>query len=66
MSSFSCEKCGTLLLDTERGYVTECSHYPIENRTNRHCPICKAQIFDPFGQGKLIHDVNECRDLWEN
>ena len=61
MSSFYCDKCGTPLLDTEGGYVTECEHYLIDNRTERPCPICGVQIFDPFGRGILIHNVNECR-----
>ena len=30
MSSFTCEHCGTDILDTPRGYITECEHYPFE------------------------------------
>lgn len=30
MSSFICEHCGALILDTPQGYVTECEHYPME------------------------------------
>ena len=30
MSSFYCEQCGTLIVDTEHGYITKCEHYPIE------------------------------------
>ena len=28
-----------------------------------HASKCDAQIFDPFGSGRLIHDVNKCRRL---
>lgn len=28
MSSFNCEYCGELILDTASGYVTKCEHYP--------------------------------------
>ena len=30
MSHFNCEKCGTLLIDTDRGYITGCEHYPAD------------------------------------
>lgn len=29
MSSFYCEHCGTYIVDTDNGYVTECVHYPL-------------------------------------
>lgn len=60
MSSFNCKQCGTDIVDTERGYVTECPHYPITVRSNKQCPICGAEVFDAYG--KMIHDVNACRD----
>jgi len=31
MSSFICEICGKEIIDTLRGYVTACEHYPLEN-----------------------------------
>ena len=31
MSSFKCSKCGVDILDTEKGYITGCKHYPLEN-----------------------------------
>lgn len=31
MSSFNCEHCGKAIIDTQRGYVTECPHYPLDN-----------------------------------
>lgn len=30
MSSFYCDKCGALIVDTPEGYVTGCEHYPLE------------------------------------
>jgi hypothetical protein len=29
MSSFLCDKCGAAIIDTDKGYVTECVHYPL-------------------------------------
>ena len=66
MSSFRCEKCGTDIIDTQYGYVTECQHWHIEDRTDRPCPKCGCQIFDPFGGGVLMHDVNRCRGHLES
>lgn len=37
MSTFACEKCGKLCIDTRIGYVTGCVHYP-------------ADVQDPDGQ----------------
>lgn len=30
MSSFYCELCGAACLDSERGYITGCEHYPAD------------------------------------
>ena len=30
MSNFICEKCGAGILDSDMGYITGCSHYPVE------------------------------------
>lgn len=30
MSNFACEHCGSVISDTNGGYVTGCSHYPLE------------------------------------
>lgn len=35
MSSFACEKCGAIISDTERGYVTSCKHYPLEKHNHK-------------------------------
>lgn len=31
MSSFRCETCQTPIIDTPKGYVTGCEHYPLIN-----------------------------------
>lgn len=30
MSSFNCEHCGAACIDTDKGYVSGCKHYPID------------------------------------
>lgn len=30
MSNFNCGYCGTPILDSQEGYITECEHYPID------------------------------------
>ena len=30
MSSFKCEHCGTVIADSDHGYITECPHYPFD------------------------------------
>jgi len=30
MSSFECQSCKTLIVDTEAGYITGCEHWPLE------------------------------------
>lgn len=30
MISFHCNQCGVAILDSERGYVTGCQHFPLE------------------------------------
>lgn len=33
--------------------------YTTDSATGR-CPKCGAQIYDPFGMDKVVHDVAEC------
>ena len=28
MSNFICEECGAVIVDTPKGYITGCEHYP--------------------------------------
>jgi hypothetical protein len=30
MSNFKCDKCGTDIIDSEKGYITGCIHYPLK------------------------------------
>ena len=34
MSSFICEYCGEHILDSEKGYITGCKHYPLPEKIN--------------------------------
>ena len=29
LSNFACDKCGTHIIDSDNGYITECVHYPM-------------------------------------
>ena len=35
----------------------------VVNVSGSACPKCGCQIYSPFGDGKLIHDVNSCGGL---
>lgn len=35
MSSFFCQYCGKAIIDTEKGYITGCEHYPIHPRHDK-------------------------------
>jgi len=35
MSSFYCEKCNTLIIDTPAGYITGCKHHPLSLNLKR-------------------------------
>ncbi len=35
MSGFKCSFCGTDIIDTPTGYVTECEHWPKERYTKQ-------------------------------
>jgi hypothetical protein len=30
VSNFICEECGAKVVDSPRGYITGCEHYPVE------------------------------------
>ncbi len=44
MSSFNCEVCGALCIDSPIGYVTGCEHYPPDVK-----PL-------PADMAKILHD----------
>lgn len=45
MSSFVCETCGTGIIDTGQGYITECEHYPLGGkRMNNICLDCVVEF----------------------
>ncbi len=46
MSSFICDKCGTAIIDTSKGYVTECEHYG--NVIEKMDALTKSQVDIPY------------------
>lgn len=52
MSNFTCEKCGTVLIDGPNGYITGCEHYPIENEKSN---LFKQDLFSFFVSEHKLH-----------
>jgi hypothetical protein len=46
MSNFACEHCGTVISDSETGYVTGCEHYPIEDSLRRDAISEEAHMIE--------------------
>lgn len=58
MSNFTCEKCGTAIIDTpSRGYVTGCEHYPLEKITGVSSTITKNDI----GKNQLVFGIQKLK-----
>jgi len=51
MSSFNCEHCGTAIIDTPDGYVTECEHYPLLKSSER---VQKKEYMQEIWERMLI------------
>lgn len=47
MSSFTCSECGAEIIDTRRGYVTECEHWPLERKILGDDPSLKKEAMTP-------------------
>lgn len=45
MSNFNCEHCGAACIDSPRGYVTGCEHYPAEGTTMKTATKEKPILF---------------------
>lgn len=60
MSSFHCPHCGTAILDSPRGYVTECRHYPLEKidpgAAAKRAAAVHAAVFAPKRLGEIVAD----------
>lgn len=56
MSSFNCPQCGKPILDSSRGYITECEHYPLAERN----------ILSPNMKGRINHEkinkIKKCKE----
>jgi len=44
MSNFYCEKCGSVIIDTPKGFVTECEHYPLEPEIKDFTALEKLEL----------------------
>jgi len=61
MSNFICEKCGVYCMDTPRGYVSGCEHYPPDAPTRGFGMsvvngVCQKWYYDKFGAKRWAHD----------
>lgn len=45
MSSFNCPKCGKPIIDTPKGYISECGHYKINKAVNIGAADALMEIF---------------------
>lgn len=60
MSNFMCEICGTTIIDTPKGYMTGCSHHPIDNSKDCTChagKICKKHTEE------VIRNLSKCHQI---
>ena len=67
MSSFKCEGCNTDIIDTQKGYVTGCSHYPpdkaaIKYYKNIYASLHVSQLKEQIPQ--FAADWELGRKLW--
>ena len=63
MSSFKCEICGMTCIDTPKGYITGCSHYPPDIKCNfLTCGWMCGRIFIDIGIEKECdpYNINCC------
>lgn len=62
MSSFYCDECGALCLDTELGYITGCKHYPPDlseeeyerRKANKPLKLGKGFVRIPIGEPRFM------------
>lgn len=54
MSSFICEFCGKLLIDTNKGYITGCEHFPADIFPcyNKKCEYFNEQVYENCTKNK--------------
>ncbi len=60
MSNFICEKCGVAILDSPRGYITGCEHYPISG-TPKEVKIKSVTCYECNG---VCDSVNDFQQHW--
>lgn len=58
MSTFYCHECSMLLIDTNRGYITGCEHYPADvpetKLSRRELQLAKAAKMEWERRGQPI------------
>lgn len=72
MSHFICPECGAHIVDSPRGYLSGCSHYPMESRNHRLSAndYCNSKLAEahlpqthaanrPLSDGLDAHGVGE-------
>jgi len=52
MSNFACEKCGAMIYDSPKGYITYCEHYPLEVKIKNNKPQQMYKIGDVYYETK--------------
>ena len=57
MATFYCEQCGTLCIDTLRGYISGCEHYPADIRWEKLGRKERALVRN--AQALARHEVDE-------
>lgn len=65
MSNFTCEHCASPVLDSPKGYVTGCEHYPIPNKpvvTSVRQPAPKRTTADLIRRFLALLEIVEVSD----
>ena len=55
MSHFICEHCGAHIIDSPKGYLSGCRHYPMEHNTDSPDCWCYPDIEEIDGNMLVIH-----------
>lgn len=66
MSHFICEHCGAHIINSPKGYLSGCEHYPMEPRTpcfgckwDSEEEACNHPLFDAMIEAGIIADCWE-------
>jgi len=59
LSSFYCPECGAVCLDTEKGYMTGCEHYPPDIVIHDQQNMADKQVCESIMSDNLSVDVHK-------